>query len=65
MNPVIWIEIHYDNCGDVIGRNYHNAKSIFKLKEAAKDWIYSQKYGNICSKCQRLLPRNEGLNEIN
>lgn len=59
MRPVIWIEIHCDNCGDVIGWNYRNAKSISKLKKATKDWIYSQEHGNICPECQRELSRKK------
>lgn len=53
MKPIIWIEIHCDNCGDVIGWNYHDAESISKLKKAAKDWIYNKEYGNLCPECQK------------
>ena len=57
MKPVIWIEIHCDNCGNVIGWNYHNAKSVSKLKEATKGWIFSEEHGNICPECQKELMR--------
>ena len=59
MKPVIWIEVHCDNCENVIGWNYHNAKSISKLKEATKSWIYSEEYGNICPECQKKLMKKK------
>lgn len=57
MKPIIWVEVHCDNCGDVIGWNYHNAKSISKLKESTKKWIYDKEYGNLCPECQGKILR--------
>lgn len=53
MRANIRIEVQCSNCGSVIGWNYRNAKSVSKLKEATKDWIYDAEYGNLCPECQK------------
>lgn len=55
MKAVIWCEVQCSNCGDVIGWDYHNAKSISQLKEATKDWRFDRERGNLCPECQKEL----------
>ena len=55
MRAVIWMEVQCSNCGSVIGWDYHNAKSVSKLKEVTKDWIFDKKIGNLCPECQKTV----------
>lgn len=51
----IRIEVQCSNCGGAIGDYYHNAKSVSRLKEKTKDWIYDDEFGSICPECQKEL----------
>lgn len=55
MRANIWVSVSCSLCSGVIGWNYHNAKSISKLKDATKDWIFDKNYGNLCPECQKKL----------
>lgn len=55
MKANIWVSVSCSHCGGVIGWNYHNAKSISKLKEITKNWICDKEYGNLCPECQKKL----------
>lgn len=60
MKAIIWVEVCCNNCGGVIGWNYNNAKSISKLKEATRNWIYDSEYGNLCPECKKKLRGKHG-----
>ena len=59
MKASIWVSVSYSICGAVIGWNYHNAKSISKLKEATKNWIFNKECGNLCPECQKKSNRRK------
>ena len=60
MKANIRIEVRCGNCGCVAGSYYHNAKSLPKLKEVTKDWIYDNEYGNLCPECQNEVSEVRG-----
>ncbi len=49
--PVLWCEVSCCKCGDVVGFDYKNAKTISALKKATKNWKYCDEEGNLCPEC--------------
>lgn len=50
---VIWCEVVCNGCGDTIGFNYQNAKTISALKNASRNWVYVGENGNLCPECYK------------
>lgn len=59
MKANIWLSVSCSHCGGVIGWYYHNAKSVSKLKEATKKWIFDKEHGNLCPECQKKLKEDK------
>lgn len=50
---VIWCEVVCNGCGDTIGFNYKDSKTIKALKNASRDWVYIGSNGNLCPECYK------------
>lgn len=48
----IWCEISCGCCGGCVGLYYKNRDSIQILKTKTEDWVYDNKFGNICPECE-------------
>lgn len=50
---VIWCEVVCNRCGDTIGFNYKDSKTIKALKNASRDWVHVGSDGNLCPECYK------------
>lgn len=65
MKAIIWCEVSCTNCGDVIGFDYKNAKTISALKKAVKDWRYCEEAGNLCPDCYKNMKIAGLMEQVN
>lgn len=59
MKARIWMEVTCGNCGGMVGRIYHNAKSVSLLKKEAAGWTFDKDYGNLCPECSEALRKEK------
>lgn len=57
----IWCSVTCLKCGDSIGLEYKNAKTISKLKRLTKDWKHiGGTWEEVCPDCYEKLKRENG-----